>query len=87
MVYSNFTLPMPTEVATACLHNSNVSCTNTAIFCKFDHGYTQSYKSLEFFCLLSTLTHAANFAILIQNVCQGVTGRSCVETLASFISS
>ena len=78
---------MPTEFATACLHNSIVSCTNTAIFCKFGHGYTQSYKRLEFFCLLSTLTHAVNFAILIQNVCQTVPSRSCVKSLAFFTNS
>ena len=79
--------PMPTESATACLHNSNVSCTNTVIFCKFGHGYTQSYKSLEFFCLLSTLTHAVNFAIFIQDVCQTVPCRSCVKSLACFTHS
>jgi len=79
--------PMPTEFDTACLHNSNVSCTNTVIFCKFGHGYTQSYKCLEYFCLLSTLTHAVNFAILIQNVCQTVPSRSCVKSLAFFTNS
>ena len=74
------------DARSGCFQNQLFGHSNWT-FCKFDHGYTQSYKSLQFFCLLSTLTHAANFAILKQNVHQGVARRLCAETLAFFISS